>query len=74
MELVHRSPSVGGITKKMIAINPNLSTIELIEIIRKSSKTQGFLAGEFASAEAIDEVMALRLTRAALEINKPDLR
>ncbi len=57
--VIHRAPSVGRIVKQLLAINPELSTQEVIAIIKKSTSPLG--AGEFASAEVIDEAQALRL-------------
>jgi hypothetical protein len=59
--LVIKTPSVGSVTKKILSINPDLDTQRIIAIIRESIQTQGSLAGEFASAEVIDEGKALRL-------------
>jgi hypothetical protein len=64
--LIHRSPSVGNLTKKIIAINPELQTSDIINIIRQCvlSQAQSPLAGEFIQAEVIDESKALRLAEA----------
>ena len=63
--LIHKSPSVGGVIKKILAINPDLSAVQIIDIIRKSTlvQAQSGVAGEFAQAEVIDEVHALGLAR-----------
>lgn len=63
---LHRSPSVGSITKKIMEINPELSGQEIIRIIRASVETQGRDAGEFAGIEMIDESRALALAKATL--------
>ncbi len=57
--LTLRSPSVGHIIKKIIAINPELTAAQLISIVKQSIQTQGSSAGEFASSEIIDETTAL---------------
>ncbi|MGK5085518.1 hypothetical protein WDW37_19695 [Bdellovibrionota bacterium FG-1] len=69
--LIHRTPSVGSIIKKMISINPDLDTMQLIDIIRKSTlvQEQSGIAGEFAQAQIIDEQQALSLTRGSLKSN-----
>jgi hypothetical protein len=63
-----RSPSVGSITKKIIAINPQLTAPQIIDLIRQSAKqqVQSELPGVFAQAEVIDEVKALRLAQLTL--------
>lgn len=63
--LIHRAPSVGGVIKKMLAINPDLSASEMIDFIRQSTRRQqqSGVAGEFAQAEVIDEPNVLRLAR-----------
>lgn len=66
MKLDHRAPSVGSIIKKLLAINPDLSTSELIDIIRQSTYMQGSIAGEFSSAETIDEARARAMAQASL--------
>lgn len=62
----HKSPSVGTIVKKVIAINPDLSALDIIEIIKRSTDVQGDTAGEFASVEVIDELKALSMAQATL--------
>jgi hypothetical protein len=66
--LIHRSPSVGGVIKKMLAINPNLGADQIIDFIRKSTfkQEQSGVAGEFAQAEVIDEKLALSMATATL--------
>ncbi len=58
-----KTPSVGHIVKKMIAINPELTTAEIICMIRESIQPQGNSTGEFASAEMINETKALHLAQ-----------
>lgn len=68
-KLIYRTPSVGSIVKKVLAINPDLNVQQTIEIIRQSvhSQTQNILAEEFLSAEVVNETMALDLARATLK-------
>ena len=67
-KLIYRTPSVGSIVKKVLAINPDLNVHQTIEIIRRSvqSQTQDILAEEFLSAEVVNETLALELARASL--------
>ena len=64
--LTHKSPSVGSVIKKLMAINPHLSAHEMIGIIKQSIDPLGGHAGEFSSAEVIDEAKAIRLAQASL--------
>jgi hypothetical protein len=59
--VIHRAPSVGSVVKKIMAINPELTAHEMISLVKQATKPQG--AGEFASAEVIDEAKALRLAQ-----------
>lgn len=61
--LIHHTPTVGSLIKKVMAINPELTAQEMIQIVKESLQTQGEVAGEFASAERVDEEKALRLAR-----------
>jgi hypothetical protein len=68
-DLLHRTPSVGRVTKKLMAINPELDVQDIIHIIRQSILTQGqahLAAGEFLTAEIIDEAKAEALAQATL--------
>ena len=65
--LRHRAPSVGSITKKIIEINPNLSAHAIMDIVRRSIDPLGGLAGDFNSAEIVDEDRALELARESLK-------
>jgi hypothetical protein len=67
--LIHRTPSVGSVLKKIMAINPDLSAAQMIGLIRESLQTQAQsdIAGEFAQAEVVDEEKVLRLARATLK-------
>lgn len=64
--LVHRTPSVGGLTKKILTINPDLGTASIIAIIRECTGRQGSSDDEFGPAETIDEERALELAKASL--------
>ncbi len=68
-KLIYRTPSVGKIVKKVLAINPDLNVHQTIEIIRQSiqSQTQDILAEEFLSVDVINETRALDLARATLK-------
>lgn len=55
-----KSPSVGSLVKKIIAINPNLSTQEIIDVVRRSTRKQG-PTGDYALLESVDEEKALNL-------------
>lgn len=66
---LHRAPSVGSITKKIMAINPNLNVKEIMEIVRQSIDPMGGVAGDFHSAEVIVESRALQLARESLQGN-----
>ena len=68
--LIHRSPSVGSLTKKIMAINPDLGVQDIIWIIRESTRAQGKEGGEYALAEIVDEQQALDLAKATLTPRK----
>jgi hypothetical protein len=65
--LLHRTPSIGRVVKKLLEINPHFMTSELIDIIRQCTRRQGGLASEFAGAEVIDEEQAIRLAKESLD-------
>jgi hypothetical protein len=62
----HKTPSVGAVTKKIVEINPRLTTHEIIKLIRQAIRPLGDAAGEFSSAEMIDEAKAIELARQTL--------
>ena len=66
--VILRSPSVGSVVKKIIAINPELNTSDIIDLLRQSIQVQvqPELAGEFAQAEIVDEAKAIRLAQETL--------
>ena len=68
--LIHRTPSVGGLIKKLVEINPELTTQELIQLVRQSTRPQGSTSGEFTAAEVVDEAKALSLAKASLTRTK----
>ena len=61
----HRAPSVGAVVKKMLAVNPELSTHELIAMVRQAISVQGGPESDFATVEVINEEKALALARAS---------
>lgn len=67
--LIHRTPSVGSVIKKIMAINPELSAPEILAMVRESIHVQGGKGSEFAQAEVIDEAKALRLAQGTLRKN-----
>lgn len=62
--LFHRSPSVGTVVKKLLALNPELSAAQIIDFIKQSTYSHG--EGEFGRAEMIDQEKALGLARSQL--------
>jgi hypothetical protein len=60
------APTVGGVIKKVLAINPELNVSQIIALVRQCIEVQGSIAGEFASAEIINEEKVLLLARASL--------
>ncbi len=64
--LIHRTPSVGGITQKILAINPDLSVMEIVSIVRSASYKQGIPGSDFGDLEAVSESKAIELARATL--------
>ena len=65
--VLFRAPSVGGVINKILAINENLSSPEIIQIVRQSMRTRSGEQSEFAAVEVIDEQHALNLARASLK-------
>ncbi len=61
-----RTPSVGGVIKKIMAINPDLSAQDMIQIIKKSVYRKPGLTDGFDKVELVDEGQALQLARATL--------
>jgi hypothetical protein len=57
--------SVGGLIKKLLAINPKLSQRDLIEIIRQSTSAAPVRAGQ-GLKEVIDESKAISLAESTL--------
>ena len=62
-----QAPTVGSLVKKILNINPELNSQEIIDIIRNSAHNEGRLPGDFSSSERIDEAKALRLARATAQ-------
>jgi hypothetical protein len=67
---IHRAPSAGALIKKILEINPEMGTHEMIAIVRQCTRSRGGSASDFASAEVIDEEKALRLARESLKHKK----
>ncbi len=65
--LIHRAPSVGGLVKKIMEINPELGVQEITQIIRKATHSQGVEAGDYASMEIVDEQEALAIAQSTLQ-------
>lgn len=65
--LVHRSPSVGGLIKKILAINPDLGVQEIVDLVRRATKIQGDVENVYASKEVVDENLALELAKQTLK-------
>ena len=63
---VLRSPTVGSLIKKVVTINPDLTTSEIIDMMRQSVRAQGAEKNEFASVEVVNEEQVLGLARASL--------
>lgn len=63
---VHNSPTVGSIVKKIIGINPELNTSEIIALIRQATHKTGIATGSFSGVEIVDEALALDLARQTL--------
>ncbi len=53
--------SVGSLVKKILVRYPDLGSHEMIQVIRKATRTRGVSAGEYASAEFVDEKIAMQL-------------
>ena len=66
MTSVLHAPSVGGVIKKIMAINPELSAQDMIKIIRKSVYRKGGMTDGFDKIELGDEGQALQLARETL--------
>ncbi|MCM2324312.1 MAG: hypothetical protein NDJ90_13730 [Oligoflexia bacterium] len=64
--LLHRAPSVGNVVKKILEVNPALTTREVIAIVNGSLRSQGGTGNEFSSAQSVDEARALELARESL--------
>jgi hypothetical protein len=53
--------SVGGLVKKIMGLYPDLGTHQIIQVIRQATQARGPAAGDYASAEVVDEQKALQL-------------
>jgi hypothetical protein len=63
---LYRAPSAGAVIKKIHEINPEMSTHEMIALVRRCTRPRGKTANEFASVEILDEELALELARQSL--------
>ena len=61
--VAQKTPSVGSVVKKMLLINPELSSKDLIKIVRECMVIQKDASGEFSSVEVVDEDKALKLAK-----------
>jgi hypothetical protein len=59
--------SVGSLVKKILAIYPDLGSHEIIQVIRQSTKTRSVSLGDSASAEYVDEQLAIELTHSLVK-------
>lgn len=68
VSLIHRTPSVGGIIKKLHESYPGLNIREIADIIRQSTGELGDEGGrdvgEFSQAFVVDESRAIQLAKA----------
>ncbi len=68
MERLISTPSVGGVIKKMVAINPALTAQDLIGIVRMCVERKDNNPNDgFSKLEIVNEAMALELTRETLK-------
>lgn len=67
-KLIHRTPSVGSVVNKIIAINPDLGTQEIIAIVRAATQIREGDQSEFGLAETVDCERALELARATVRV------
>lgn len=63
-----RPASVGSLVKKLLAINPSLTTLEIIGLVRQATRTHE--SGEGLPFETVDEIKALELARKTLEMEQ----
>ena len=61
-----RHPSVSAVIKKIMEINPDLSSPDLIYIMKQSIKTKNEVTEGFTKQQYVDEEMAYELARATL--------
>jgi hypothetical protein len=64
--VMHRTPSVGKITKDILAINPDLGVNDIVSLLRSCTYRKGVEGSDFGALEAVDEAMALELARATV--------
>lgn len=66
LSTLHKAPSVGSLVKKVLNVNPHLSTQEIIAMVREATYQQGAGAGDYAGVEVVDETKVLELARTSL--------
>ena len=68
MQRLISTPSVGGVIKKIMAINPDLSAQDMIGIIKMSVERKDTAPNDgFSKLEIVNEAMALELARGTLK-------
>ncbi|MBI3556145.1 MAG: hypothetical protein HY074_07770 [Deltaproteobacteria bacterium] len=68
MQRLISTPSVGGVIKKIMAINPDLTAQDMIEIIKMSVERKNTGASDgFSKLEVVNEALALDLARETLK-------
>lgn len=65
--ILFRAPSVGGVVNKILAINENLTSQEIIAIVRQATRPSPVNQDDFGVSEIIDEPTALALARQTLD-------
>lgn len=57
------APQVSRVASKILALDPSLTPVEVIEIIKKSSQKKSKLSDKFSTGGILDEAAALKLTK-----------
>jgi hypothetical protein len=65
-----KATTVGGIIKKILEINPNLTSDQMIALVRECTSVRNGRDKEFAWVEVVDEEKALQLARQSLSPSK----
>ena len=61
--LILKTPSIGSILNKILAMHPDMTAPEAITLVRKAVRPRGKSAGDFAGVEVVDEKLALELAK-----------